>query len=310
MRRLKLIIALMVVAITGCFAQGTMTMSTDKTGYFYGDSIQVNVKISNNTDSSFTLWGGTCMVRIQFDTVFFNMYCTTSMFPHTFSPHSSRTWTWVLVPSLLGIPTHGGRNVIYGYCRANDTKDSVIINEPEYYGGRIDLSYSTNSASDKIQKLRDELGAIIIYSDTLKSLNLVQEEWEIQNYSIDSLANIYSKDSLFEYFTTKRVIEPGRQSVTSVNKTISTPGEFKLYQNFPNPFNPVTTIKYEVPRESLVNLKIYSVLGKELKTLVYGEKPPGTYQISFNAEKYSSGVYFCVMRAGIFTRTEKLILMK
>ena len=85
---------------------------------------------------------------------------------------------------------------------------------------------------------------------------------------------------------------------------------YKLAQNYPNPFNPSTTISYSIPKESLVTLKVYDVLGRELQTLVAGEKPAGKYKILFEANKYSSGIYFYVMHAGDFIETKKLILLK
>ena len=97
--------------------------------------------------------------------------------------------------------------------------------------------------------------------------------------------------------------------VTSVNNKHNLL-KFNLSQNYPNPFNPSTTISYSIPKESFVTLKIYDVLGRELQTLVTGEKPPGKYKIIFYAKKYSSGIYFYVMHAGDFIETKKLILVK
>jgi hypothetical protein len=94
--------------------------------------------------------------------------------------------------------------------------------------------------------------------------------------------------------------------------------EFMLYQNYPNPFNPVTTIKFTLPgvetrhASSLQNitLKIYDILGREIKTLVNEQKPAGTYEIKFDAGKLSSGVYFYQLSAGGFIQTKKLMLLK
>jgi len=96
------------------------------------------------------------------------------------------------------------------------------------------------------------------------------------------------------------------------------PSDFYLGQNYPNPFNPVTTINYSVPKTSNVNLIVYDVLGREIKTLVSGEKLPGNYNIQFDGSDLSSGVYLYVMRAEDpssgsgqgFIDTKKLILIK
>lgn len=88
------------------------------------------------------------------------------------------------------------------------------------------------------------------------------------------------------------------------------PKEFALMQNFPNPFNPSTKIIYQVPKQSLVSLTVYDILGKEVALLVHEEKAPGMYEASFNAAGLSSGIYFYKMQAGTFTSIKKLILMK
>ncbi len=101
------------------------------------------------------------------------------------------------------------------------------------------------------------------------------------------------------------------------------PLAFELYQNYPNPFNPTTTIKYSIPQTPLnppfikggktggfVTLKVYDILGREVKTLVNKKQTPGNYEVTFNANNLSSGVYFYKLVAGNFIQTRKMILMK
>ncbi|MDR3628303.1 MAG: T9SS type A sorting domain-containing protein, partial [Ignavibacteriaceae bacterium] len=88
------------------------------------------------------------------------------------------------------------------------------------------------------------------------------------------------------------------------------PAKYAIEQNFPNPFNPTTIIKYSIPKESLVKIKIYNVLGKEVATLVNSNQKAGEYNITFNAAKMASGVYFYNISAGNFNSTKKMILMK
>ena len=86
--------------------------------------------------------------------------------------------------------------------------------------------------------------------------------------------------------------------------------DYNLYQNFPNPFNPATTIKYQIPELSFVTLKVYDVLGSEIITLVNEEVPIGSYKVEFNAANLSSGVYFYRLQTGSFVETKKMMLMK
>lgn len=91
------------------------------------------------------------------------------------------------------------------------------------------------------------------------------------------------------------------------------PTEFKLYQNYPNPFNPNTTINYDIPHSNgntLVTLKIYSLLGQHIATLVRETKSPGMYRVEFNASGLPSGTYFYTLQAGEFRETKKLLLLK
>ena len=70
------------------------------------------------------------------------------------------------------------------------------------------------------------------------------------------------------------------------------PSSFSLSQNYPNPFNPSTVIKYQIPKESFVTIKVYDVIGREVKTLVNGNKSAGSYELNFNASQLPSGIYF------------------
>jgi endonuclease/exonuclease/phosphatase family metal-dependent hydrolase len=92
--------------------------------------------------------------------------------------------------------------------------------------------------------------------------------------------------------------------------------DFSLVQNYPNPFNPTTKIKFTIPvtvsgvEGSFVTLKVYDVLGNEAATLVSEEKPAGSYEIDFNGNELTSGIYFYTLAAGSFIETKKMILLK
>jgi predicted esterase len=98
----------------------------------------------------------------------------------------------------------------------------------------------------------------------------------------------------------------------------SAPTQFNLFNNYPNPFNPSTVIRYQLSSPSMVELKIIDLLGRELKTLVNGEQPAGTYQWNFDGSRLSSGIYLCRISAResrlhsnqAFVKTNKMILLK
>ncbi|MBE2219773.1 MAG: T9SS type A sorting domain-containing protein [Ignavibacteria bacterium] len=95
-------------------------------------------------------------------------------------------------------------------------------------------------------------------------------------------------------------------------ETISTnvPSGYSLEQNFPNPFNPATSISFDIPKKGFVNLAMYDALGNLVKTIHNGELSAGSYKGDFDGTGFSSGVYFYRLQAGEFVQTKKMILTK
>jgi flagellar hook assembly protein FlgD len=96
---------------------------------------------------------------------------------------------------------------------------------------------------------------------------------------------------------------------------VALPNEFALHNNYPNPFNPVTNILYDIPEVTDVKLEIFNVMGQRVRTLAEGSHEAGRYQIVWNAtndygESLSSGMYIYRIQAGDFVSVKKLILMK
>lgn len=88
------------------------------------------------------------------------------------------------------------------------------------------------------------------------------------------------------------------------------PEKFKIHQNFPNPFNPVTKIKFEIPKSSRIKLAVYDLMGKEVGLLHNGILSPGIYEYSWNAKNLSSGIYFAKLMTADFNGITKLTLIK
>ncbi|MCF8242114.1 MAG: T9SS type A sorting domain-containing protein [Melioribacteraceae bacterium] len=98
---------------------------------------------------------------------------------------------------------------------------------------------------------------------------------------------------------------------TGLNDDVSpVPVNYRLNQNYPNPFNPSTKISYSIPEPGLVTLEIFDVLGREIQTLVNEFQKPDNYELDFTAGELSSGVYFYTLRAGEFSKTKKMILLR
>jgi uncharacterized protein YdaL len=98
--------------------------------------------------------------------------------------------------------------------------------------------------------------------------------------------------------------------VTSSENLSDIPKSFELRQNYPNPFNPVTQIQYALPEAIEVTLEVYDVLGRRLSVLVNEQQQAGWHEISFDASRYSSGIYIYRISAGDFRQTRQMMLIK
>ncbi len=101
------------------------------------------------------------------------------------------------------------------------------------------------------------------------------------------------------------------QLQSGINYNPSTlPSEYNLSHNYPNPFNPATTIDISIPLRGHVSLKVYDLLGRQVAELINQTLVPGTYKTSFDGSGLTSGIYFCCLEAGKFKATQKLVLLK
>ncbi|MGH7457216.1 MAG: T9SS type A sorting domain-containing protein, partial [bacterium] len=87
-------------------------------------------------------------------------------------------------------------------------------------------------------------------------------------------------------------------------------GGYQLFVNFPNPFNPRTTINYAISQPGFVRLKIYNMSGREIRTLVSAWRAAGKYSVYFDASGLASGVYFCSLQVGNFKDMRKMLLLR
>ncbi len=147
----------------------------------------------------------------------------------------------------------------------------------------------------------------VLYFDTLPVVVFEPELEMLPDGRIISMGG-YTFDGM--------VVENSNQSlmytprVTSVTDEHSLVTDYSLRQNHPNPFNPLTTIKYQISQNGFVTLKVYDILGKEIATLVNEEKPSGRYEVSFNASSFVSGVYLYRLNVNDYVDVKKMILLK
>lgn len=135
-------------------------------------------------------------------------------------------------------------------------------------------------------------------------------DYEVQEYFEDTLRFVFTFLDGNIYSFDKSILISGEGHPSDVEDEDVLPSEFVLEQNYPNPFNPTTKITWQSPVAGIQSIKVYDVLGNEVATLVNEYRNAGSYELEFDAEKLSSGVYFYQLRAGDFAETKKMILLK
>ena len=108
----------------------------------------------------------------------------------------------------------------------------------------------------------------------------------------------------------KQIDFDGRYSYSNIVEVDFAGMDFILGQNYPNPFNPETTINFSLPKDEFVTLKIYNSLGEEIAVIINSFKNAGSYEIKFDGNELSNGVYFYELKAGSFSSIKKMILLK
>jgi hypothetical protein len=169
-------------------------------------------------------------------------------------------------------------------------------------------------------RIYDSLGVL---TDTLKGAQGIRGIWKLPNGNFlatglgvfevngttGAIVRTIVSGSLSYNFYTISVYDP--DLVTGTNEIISTiPNEYKLYNNYPNPFNPSTTIKFEIPKKDYVKLNVYDALGRLVGELINDTKDAGTYEVNFNAKSLPSGIYFYKLEAGNFSVVKKMMVIK
>jgi hypothetical protein len=184
---------------------------------------------------------------------------------------------------------------------------------------------SASSNSTMVEKAKRHLSAILFNMVSMKlgQYTVVTEDQKTVGDVIDYVSTLIldgdetndelAKD-LAENVNNQQMIPagivPDGTSLFKIGTERKEQITYALFNNFPNPFNPNTIIKYQIPDAGLVTLKVYDVIGNEIAELVSENKEAGIYEVEFDASSLSSGIYFYQIKAGDFVQTKKMILMK
>ncbi|NND73061.1 MAG: T9SS type A sorting domain-containing protein [Rhodothermales bacterium] len=126
-------------------------------------------------------------------------------------------------------------------------------------------------------------------------------------YVVAGHAGDYPTSEASDSFT---LVKEGTSAPDLAKTSTDVPEELTLGQNYPNPFNPSTTIRYGIPQDGAVSIRVYNVMGREVATLVNDWKSAGTYEVAFDASRFSAGVYLFSIDAGGQTIVNRMTLLK
>ena len=229
--------------------------------------------------------------------------------PTFFKYDGTKTHNWKNADSIVVTETGIVNDINFALSRIDTTGSSIV------FGNIIDNE--GNSVEGAVASLIDENGRVFnsTISDVDGSFMLeglssgsYQLVSSVVDYSSTSVSNV-TLESSNNYLNVDVVLTAdGLTSVKSESNNVVT--TYALSQNYPNPFNPSTSISYQLPVNGFVTIKVYNIIGKEIATLVNAYQQSGNYSKEFNANGLTSGVYFYTIKAGNFSATKKMILMK
>ncbi len=165
----------------------------------------------------------------------------------------------------------------------------------------------TEGANTKLVVAGLEKGTLTYATSTATTVTLPTNA-RVAMVGISAEADSFFTDEAWKL--TKAAIDWATSGTVDVKDVQFKANEFGLAQNYPNPFNPTTTITYNLAKASNVRLVVYNTLGKEVVTLVNGQKAAGTYKAEFSSNNLPSGIYLYKLSAGTYTEVRKMILMK
>lgn len=175
------------------------------------------------------------------------------------------------------------------------TRDSL----PQLRNSRVIISDSSgNIIKDRVFRVPSSTGRIWLES-ILPQVN--------GDIIFGGFSELYNDSTDFFLTRTDSLLNVPPIGINVISETI--PRDFILHQNFPNPFNPVTNIKFDIPKDVNVSIKIYDILGREVFS-INEYKNAGSYEVQFNGSNFASGMYFYKLKADGFTDTKKMVLLR
>ena len=190
--------------------------------------------------------------------------------------------------------SNGARHKLYGMVSDNDDElFRVLIS-----GYAIDTSFTRKQARPS-KVLAFEESAQFNFPIRVRGFYV----------ALGTSADVDSVNAGSLYFDKLRVVYPNYTQIVSLNAA-EVPDRYNLSQNFPNPFNPQTAIRFEIPCRDFVNLTVFDILGNQVAVLMNRDLPTGSYEVVFDGRNLSSGLYFYTLKSSTYSQTYKMMLLK
>ena len=210
--------------------------------------------------------------------------------PFTYNSQWTRNYTSTHTNYLNGMPTFSSSD--------NNTESAIV----DAYGT---MTLPGGLVFNALRIKHDERYSIGIYYDRIISYSFIAKNGT--RVEITAKDTTHASSGVIQIEDAAWFIKGPAVGIESQNQIETT---FSLGQNFPNPFNSTTTIRYTIPEYSSVQLKVYDFLGREVASLVNEEKSPGSYEVEFYASQLPRGLYFYKIQAGTYTETRKMTLSR
>lgn len=199
-----------------------------------------------------------------------------------------------LPAELQGKPSFGS---VVGYYK--------ISSSPSNLSAVVNIKYKDTQLQNS--QIAEKNLILSYYSDN-------DRKWHSLPTAVDTVNNVASAEiDHFSYWALTDKNDAIISDIENDNKNV--PVEYSLEQNYPNPFNPSTSIRFKIARLEDLKITVYNILGQEVKTLIDKNMPVGNYEIQWDGtnntgQRVASGIYFCLMKAGEFVETRKMMLLR
>lgn len=312
---MKVLLGIFLFLIPGTvFAQVVTEATSNKTVYEYGEIMEVSLKVTNTSDEPFAYRGSSTGKHYVYSFSGFDTsprYWLTDEVRDTLWKNQSIEITWQIEPKFTSFPTFTGEQTVKMHIWG--ATDSVKFNAQQYLGGVLNV-YFDRDVVDSTEA--------VYYAD---SLNVEITEgrggyiprhpryyWKTDSILVDTLINNLLPDEnvLSAEVEGRYQISQINYIRTSIEDPIPERKSFSLSQNYPNPFNPETKIEFTLPRSGYIELTVFDLMGRKVRTLIEKTMASGDHTVNFNSEELPSGTYIYRLKTSSGVITKKLTLIK